>query len=163
MHLGLFAKCTPCWSVSVNAVDKSSGRTGNCPVDSRIGVEKRDYHHLSRFEIAGGKRIINIYPYGGGSHRKAASFHRKCPDKLDDTRCSKVTRTLAIRRVSCHAESGSSSMIPRGVFKSPLMLGIVRKFDRRPALRSSRWTLLSSSVLTLLLLFFGFGERQRDG
>jgi hypothetical protein len=47
-------------------------------------------------------------------------------------------------------------MIPLGVFKSPLMFGIVGKFDRRPALRSSRWTLLSSSVLTLLLLCFGF-------
>ena len=57
MHLGLFAKCTPCWSVSVNTVDKSSDRTENCPVDSRIGVEKRDYHHLSRFEISGEKRI----------------------------------------------------------------------------------------------------------
>ena len=38
MHLGLFAKYTPSWSVSVNAVDKS-GRPGNCPVDSQIGVD----------------------------------------------------------------------------------------------------------------------------
>ena len=56
MHLGLFAKYTPSWSVSVNAVDKS-GRPENCPVDSQIGVDNRNYHYLSRFEIASDKRI----------------------------------------------------------------------------------------------------------
>ena len=34
------------------------GRKGGATdIDFRIGVENRDYHHLSQFEIDGGKRI----------------------------------------------------------------------------------------------------------